>query len=330
MFNINEAWIYSENQNECRLDKYLVSKIPGQSRSQIQHWLKQGCFRVNNKIASKNLTLKSNDIISIIKLPAIESTLLKAQNIPLDIVYQDSDIAVINKAKNMIVHPGNGNPDNTMANAILYHFKDIDNPDQGQRPGIVHRLDKDTTGLLVIAKNDFALQALTQNLKNRMVKRTYHAMAWQQCPDTSGEIDAPVGRHTHDRVKMCVTPNGRPALTKYQVIAHYEFATLFQLNLVSGRTHQIRVHLSHIGHPIVGDSAYGGHKFQLPPVQTHYRPAAQKLLSYFTSQALHAKSLCFHHPRTGEFLEFETPLPPEFQEALNFMQRYKITSQNIL
>ena len=293
-----------------RLDKYIQTKLvylfPDEeerfSRSYVQKLFSDGCIFVEGKELSKNDKLKPGSEVSI-RIPAPASLETEPQNIPIDIVYEDDDLIVVNKPKGMVVHPGAGNPDGTLVNALLYHCKGKLSSINGvERPGIVHRIDKDTSGLLVVAKNDFSHFKLAEQIAAHTVTRYYYAIAYGHLKDREGIIDAPIGRKANDRIKFCVTEkNSKTAVTEYRVLEEMEGYSFLELHLRTGRTHQIRVHMEYIGHPLVGDKLYGNHK----------------QVKYFEGQCLHAGVLGFVHPRTGEYLEFKAELPQYFEEFLS-------------
>lgn len=288
------------DRNGVRIDAFLAETVEQLSRSAAQQLLEKGGITVNGKTVKKNYKTHDGDEITV-ELPGPEPVELLPENIPLDIRYEDEDVVVINKPKGLVVHPAPGHWSGTLVNALMYHCGDSLSGINGQlRPGIVHRIDMDTSGLLIVAKNDFAHQALAEQLKDHSLSRIYEAIVVGNIRADSGTIDAPIGRHPVDRKKMTVTEkNSRPAVTHYQVVARYSGYTHLRLRLETGRTHQIRVHLAWQNHPIVGDMVYGrGKELGL------------------TSQCLHARSLTFRHPRTGKLVTVECELPEYFQTVL--------------
>lgn len=283
-----------------RLDVYLTTESQKLSRSYIQRLLEEGLVTVNGRVARAGYRVKVGDAV-ILSIPEPEKLNLTPEPIPLDIFYEDSDLLVVNKPRGMVVHPAEGNYCGTLANALLYHCRDLSGINGVLRPGIVHRLDKDTSGLLVVAKNDAAHLNLAAQLKGRRITRRYLALVHGQVIKDRGVINAPIGRDPRDRQKMAVVArNSREAITHYKVLERPGNYTLLELKLETGRTHQIRVHLAFIGHPVVGDPKYG-------PRRAHFR---------LEGQFLHAAVLGFNHPRTGSYLEFSAPLPPVLEEAL--------------
>ncbi|MGI6038169.1 MAG: RluA family pseudouridine synthase [Limnochordia bacterium] len=287
-----------------RLDVYLTEKLPQLSRSRIGALIKEGAILVNGQSCKAGLALKAGDVISL-ELPHEEEPSLRPERMPLDIIYEDEDLLVVNKPSGLVVHPGAGNWEGTLVNALLAHCKNLSQMGGTWRPGIVHRLDKDTSGLLMVAKNDAVHRALKGQLQRHLVKREYRALVHGQPPD-KGTIDAPIGRHPVHRMKMAVLPvgQGRQARTHFQVLETFPKYSLLACLLETGRTHQIRVHLAYINHPVVGDPLYG------------YR--RESLL--IEGQALHAAILGFHHPRTGRYLEFAAPLPEKMENLLKILR----------
>ncbi|MEX2784703.1 RluA family pseudouridine synthase [Streptococcus sp. H49] len=281
-----------------RLDKALSDQTD-LSRSQIQQLIKGGLVLVNGQSKKASYTVQIGDLVSY-QTPQAEILEYRAENLPLDIIYEDADLAVVNKPQGMVVHPAAGHTRGTLVNALLYHIKDLSAINGVIRPGIVHRLDKDTSGLLMIAKNDQAHQKLAAELKDKKSLRQYLAIVHGNLPDDYGLIEAPIGRSKKDRKKQAVTAQGKPAATHFHVLERFGAYTLVELTLETGRTHQIRVHMAYIGHPLAGDVLYGPRK-TLPGA----------------GQFLHARTLGFTHPRTGELLEFSAPLPQLFQETLD-------------
>ena len=286
-----------------RLDAFIAGETSF-SRSAVQRMIDSGDVLLNMKEAPSKAKVKAGDEVSVTP-PMPEITDILPQDIPLDIVYQDADIAVINKPKGMVVHPAAGNPDGTLVNAIMYHIKDLSGIGGEVRPGIVHRIDRMTSGLLVIAKNDNAHVFISDQLKTHAVSRVYYALCEGNFREDSGTVDAPIARHRTDRKKMAVDPNGRSAVTHWRVLERFGDMTLLRVELETGRTHQIRVHMAYIKHPIVGDEVYGHAKNSLGIV----------------GQALHAGELRLTHPATGEEMVFTAPLPEEFVNALEKLRK---------
>ena len=291
-----------------RLDSFLAEGA-AISRSAAARLCDAGRVRVNGKPAAKNTRLSPGDTVDY-EIPAPRESRAQAEDIPLDIIYEDDDLLVINKPTGMVVHPAAGNEEGTLVNALLYHCRDSLSGIGGERrPGIVHRIDKDTSGLLAVAKNDEAHLSLSAQLEDHSMFRVYHALVSGGFREDSGTVDLPIGRHPRDRKKMAVLPGGRAAVTHYQVLARYGQVSYLSLRLETGRTHQIRVHMAAKGHPLLGDEVYGGGN----------TPFEKKHASLFSGQCLHAKELSFRHPRTGEVMSFSSPLPPEFERLLTIL-----------
>lgn len=300
MSEIVNLTVDGEN-SDLRLDRYLVSQLEDFTRSAVSKLIEGGQVKVNEKTASKNYKCKAGDRVEI-EIPDPVELDVTAENIPLDIVYEDSDLLVVNKPKGMVVHPAAGNYSGTLVNALLYHCKDSLSGINGViRPGIVHRIDKDTSGLLIVAKNDTAHLDLAQQIKEHSFHRAYQAVAYGNFKEDNGTVNQPIGRHPKDRKKMAVTyKNSKNAVTHYEVISRYEKFTHIRCVLETGRTHQIRVHMAYIGHPLAGDEVYG----------------PKKVITQLNGQCLHAGELGFVHPRTKEYMEFTAPLPEYFTNFL--------------
>lgn len=306
-----EKYIVEKEEKGKRLDSYIANKREKITRTFAEKLIKNGEILVNNKKQKVAYKINEGDIITIEKQEA-KDIKLKAQNIPVDIIYEDDDIIVVNKPKGMVVHPANGNPDGTLVNAIMAICKDSLSGIGGEiRPGIVHRLDKDTSGLLIIAKNDEAHVNVSEQIKNHEVKKTYIALVRGIIKENEATIDMPIGRSTSDRKKMAVNKKGKNAITHIKVLKRYDKYTLVEVNIETGRTHQIRVHLSYIGYPIIGDATYSNGKNEFN-VQ---------------GQCLHAKKLEFVHPITGKKMELEAPLPQYFQEIINTLDQREENAQ---
>lgn len=298
---MNTVEIYVNEDDDERLDAYLAEELDEVSRSYIQKLIKEKLVSVNEKYMKPSYLVKEGDLIKV-NLPQPKKLEIIPENIPIDIVYEDEDIVIVNKPQDMVVHPAPGNYMGTLVNALLYHIDNLSSINGIIRPGIVHRLDKDTSGILIVAKNDIAHRVLSEELKKRNIKRTYITLVHGIWSHDEGTINAPIGRHTNDRKKMTVTQkNSKEAITHYRVLDRYDNYTLLEVNLETGRTHQIRVHMAYINHPVVGDPVYskGKNEFGL-----------QK-------QMLHAYKLGFTHPTTKKYMEFQTDLPQYFKEIIN-------------
>ena len=294
------VFIIEKKDQDKRIDKYLSEVYEDKSRSFIQGLIEKNSIKVNNKIPKSNYKLKSLDEIEVI-LPEPEILKVDSEDIPLDILYEDEDVIVVNKSQGMVVHPAPGNYNGTLVNALLYHCKDLSSINGVIRPGIVHRIDKDTSGVIVVAKNDESHNKLSEQLKDHSMKREYYALVEGRLKSEKGTIDKPLARNKKDRLKISVVEGGRRAVTHYEVLERYNGYTLIKCVLETGRTHQIRVHMASIGFPLVGDPLYGfkKQKFKL------------------NGQMLHAKTLGFIHPTTNKYVEFTTELPEYFNTILN-------------
>ena len=297
--------LYADTAGE-RLDAFLARSVPDLSRSAAQKLLEDGCVTLNGKKAKKNDRPNPGDEISV-TIPEPQQVDIAAKEIPLEIVYEDGDVIVINKPKGLVVHPAAGHQDDTLVNGLLFaKAGELSGINGELRPGIVHRIDKDTSGLLAVAKNDLAHTVLASQLKDHSMARTYEAIVCGSFKEDEGTVDAPIGRHPTDRKKMCVTArNSKNAVTHWEVVTRYRGYTHIRCRLETGRTHQIRVHMAHIGHPILGDTVYG-----------HKKPELGQ-----ESQCLHAGTLCFAHPRDGHLVVVHAELPEYFQAVLHKLEK---------
>jgi 23S rRNA pseudouridine1911/1915/1917 synthase len=292
-----------EEQDKERIDKVISTLNEEWSRSQVQLWIKDGLVTVNGKPIKANYKCTAGDTV-VVELPEPEPLDVEPEEMDLNIYYEDADVLVVNKPRGMVVHPAPGHMRGTLVNGLLAHCKDLSGINGVLRPGIVHRIDKDTSGLLMVAKNDFAHESLVNQLVNKTVTRKYKAIVHGVIPHDYGTIDAPIGRDKHDRQSMTVTEeNSKEAVTHFRVLERFDKFTFIECQLETGRTHQIRVHMKYIGYPLAGDPKYGPKK-TLP----------------IDGQALHAGVLGFTHPRTGEYLEFEAPLPEEFARIIEMLR----------
>lgn len=298
-------WLYEDEIPE-RIDKFLSTEQDDWSRSQIQQWIKEGKVSVNGKSVKANYKLQLNDRI-VLQVPPPKELKIEAENIPLDIVFEDEHVIVINKPRGLVVHPAPGHFNGTLVNGLLAHCTDLSGINGVLRPGIVHRIDKDTSGLIMVAKNDRAHLSLAEQLKEHTVNRTYVAIVHGDIAHEKGTVDAPIGRDPKNRQQMAVVENGKKAVTHFRVLERFRQYSLLELQLETGRTHQIRVHMNYIGHPVAGDPKYG----------------PQKTLKIH-GQALHAKLLGFKHPVTNERLIFEAPLPADMQQELERLRTLEI------
>ena len=296
-----------EDTENVRIDRFLSERLSELSRSHIQKLIKDGNILVNGSCIKANYKVNKNDQVTV-EMPELKEPDILPENIPLDILYEDSDILIVNKPKGMVVHPSAGHYSGTLVNALMYYCKgDLSGINGVMRPGIVHRIDMDTTGSLLVCKNDFAHQKLADQLKVHDIKRIYHAIVHGVIKEDSGTVDAPIGRHPIDRKKMSINyKNGKPAVTHYKVIERFKNFTYIQCQLETGRTHQIRVHMASLKHPLLGDQVYGPAKCPFGKLQ---------------GQTLHAKTLGITHPRTGEFIEVDAPLPEYFVNLLDKLRK---------
>jgi 23S rRNA pseudouridine1911/1915/1917 synthase len=307
-----------------RLDLFLSNQNSQLSRSRIQKLISEQHILVDGRPTKPSYKIKGKEKITI-EIPPLEKLSLEPEDIPLDIPYEDSDLLVVNKKAGMVVHPALGNYSHTLVNALLFHCKDLSGINGVLRPGIVHRLDKNTSGLLVVAKNDFAHLGLAEQIKNRTLLREYIAIVWGHMPSDKGIIEAPIGRSLKDRKRMAVTRlKGRESLTEYQVQERFDLCDLLSIKLKTGRTHQIRVHLSYLNHPVLGDPEYGGRQKWIKGIHDQYRLLAQNLLSLIDRQALHAKKLGFIHPRTKTYKEFDSSLPEDIESVLSLLRKQNL------
>lgn len=295
--------ILNEEILEYRVDKYLVEVCDDLSRSELKDYFDEGLVFVNDKLVKPSFKIKNDDIIDLFAKED-ETLDLEPEKIDIEIVYEDDDVIVVNKPSGMVVHPAPGHFKGTLVNAMLYHCQNLSNLGGDVRAGIVHRIDKDTSGLLVICKNNFAHKSLSEQLKNKTTKRKYIAIVTGSISHNLGKINAPIGRDSNNRQKMAVVEGGKSAVTHFKVLDRYRDFTLLELELETGRTHQIRVHMAYIGHPVVNDPLYG----------------VKKQTTEF-GQYLHARTLGFEHPRTGKYMEFTSELPNEFYEKIEELKK---------
>ncbi|WP_210134199.1 RluA family pseudouridine synthase [Staphylococcus sp. GDY8P98P] len=286
-----------------RIDKLLPEFNTEWSRTQMQDWIKEGLVKVNGKVIKSNYKTKSNDKIIVTEKEIVEAD-IKPENLNLNFYYEDDDVAIVYKPKGMVVHPSAGHYTGTLVNGLMYQMKDLSGINGEIRPGIVHRIDKDTSGLLMIAKNDVAYRSLVEQLIDKSVTRKYIALVHGNIPHDYGTVDAPIGRNKNDRQSMAVVDDGKDAITHFNVLEHFNKYTLIECQLETGRTHQIRVHMKYIGYPLVGDPKYG-----------------QKKTLDIGGQALHAAVIGFEHPVTQAYIEKTAPLPEEFEQLLNDVRK---------
>lgn len=314
-------------QEPLRIDKFLVIRLENTSRNRIQNAADAGCILVNGKAVKSNYRIKPFDEISVVLPYKPMKFDLKPEPIPLKILFEDEDLLVVNKDPGMVVHPGLGNFSGTMVNALLHHFQHLPAPaDEPFRPGLVHRIDKYTSGILVVAKQEYAMSHLARQFYDHSIERKYTALVWGEFEEPQGTITGNIARHQRFRKMFDVYPAGgeigKHAVTHYRVLENLGYVSLIECQLETGRTHQIRVHMQHIGHPIFSDDTYGGDRIVKGTIYTKYKQFVENCFELIPRQALHARSLGFVHPRTGAHMYFETPLPPDFEAALEKWRGY--------
>ena len=319
-------FIADKGQEVVRIDKFLLDRMPNTSRNKIQNAAKNGNVLVNDKVVKQNYNIKPKDVVSIVLPYPIREIELIPQDIPLDITYEDSDLIVINKPSDMVVHPGYGNYTGTLVNALVYHFDNL--PERADnyygRPGLVHRLDKHTTGLLVVAKTEEALNSLAKQFHDRTTERRYWALVWGDVAE-DGTVVGNLARSLKNRKVMQVFPDGdygKHAVTHYKVLERFGYVTLVECKLETGRTHQIRVHMKYIGHPLFHDLEYGGDKIIKGTTSAKYKSFIDNCFALIPGQALHAKTLGFKHPTTGKMMSFSSELPEGFEKVLSKWRTY--------
>lgn len=315
-----------KGQQALRIDKFLMNRVMNVSRNRIQNAADAGCILINGKAVKSNYKVKPGEIISVVMSKPPRDTEIYPENIPLHIIYEDESLLIVNKEAGMVVHPGHGNFTGTLVNALTYHFKDLPQTANGPlRPGLVHRIDKNTSGLLVIAKTENAMSKLAKEFFDHTIKRRYIALVWGELKESEGRIEGHIGRSIKDRRVMDVYPEGdqgKHAVTHYKTIATFGYTSLVECRLETGRTHQIRAHMQHIGHPLFNDETYGGNKILKGTTFTNYKKFIENCFSILPRQALHAQSLGFKHPLTGEEIYFEAELPTDFLELLEKWRNY--------
>lgn len=319
-------FVVDKGQSQVRIDKFISNRIEGISRNRIQNAADARCILVNGNAVKSNYKIKPHDVISIVMdRPRYEFEIMP-EDIPLDIIYEDDDLMVINKQPGMVVHPGHGNYAGTLLNAVAYHLKDTPGYDpKDPRLGLVHRIDKDTSGLLVVAKNEHAKTLLSEQFFNKTTQREYFALVWGSIDSDSGRIEGNIGRSLKNRLQMTVFENGeygKPAVTNYEVLERLGYVTLVKCKLETGRTHQIRVHMKHIGHTLFNDERYGGNDILKGTSFTKYKQFVMNCFAICPRQALHARTLGFIHPRTNEKMLFESPIPNDINALIEKWRGY--------
>ena len=315
-----------KGQNPLRIDKYLMNFIENATRNKIQAAAKNGSIYVNDVPVKSNYKVKPYDQIRVLFEHPPYEYLLTPENIPLDIVYEDDHLLVINKPAGMVVHPGHGNYSGTLINALIYHFENLPS-NSNNRPGLVHRIDKDTSGLLVVAKTEEAMTHLAKQFFDKTSEREYVALVWGNVEAEEGTVEGNIGRHPKNRLQNTVfegdeADKGKPAVTHYKVLERLGYVTLISCKLETGRTHQIRVHMKHIGHTLFNDERYGGERILKGTTFTKYKQFVENCFKILPRQALHAKTLGFKHPKTEEWLSFTSELPQDMQECIEKWRQY--------
>jgi 23S rRNA pseudouridine1911/1915/1917 synthase len=311
-----------------RIDKFLMGLIPNSTRNKIQNAATSGDIYVNDVPVKSNYKVKPGDVVRILLTHPPFENRVDPENIPLDIVYEDDALLLINKPPGFVVHPGHGNYTGTLVNALAYHFENLP-LNSSDRPGLVHRIDKDTSGLLVIAKTEAALSHLAKQFEFKTSEREYVALVWGNVKEDAGTIEGNITRHARDRMQMTVTADpevGKPAITHYKVLERFGYVTLISCKLETGRTHQIRVHLKHIGHTLFNDARYGGDLILKGTTFTKYKQFIENCFKLLPRQALHAKTLGFVHPVTGETMRFETDLPQDMKDVIEKWRGYSVSN----
>lgn len=323
--------VTDKGQGLLRIDKFLFNRLENVSRNKIQLAIRAGNVQVNNNPVKPNYKVKPGDLITIVLPYPHREYEIVPENIPIHILYEDEHLIVVNKEAGMVVHPGHGNYTGTLVNALCWHLKDTPLFQSGEvRPGLVHRIDKDTSGILVIAKTEIALNRLAKQFFDRTTQRTYQAVVWGTFDPPEGTVEGNIGRSIRDRLKMQVFPDGeygKPAITHYKMLEHLGHVSLIECRLETGRTHQIRAHMEYIRHPVFNDERYGGDQILRGTVFTKYKQFVENCFKIIPRHALHAKSLVFRHPETGKDMTFDSPLPADMQMLLEKWRKY-ITERN--
>ena len=320
------TFIVEKGQQPLRIDKYLMNFIENVTRSKIQTAAKNGGILVNNIAVKSNYKVRPNDHIRVLFHHPTYEQLLQPENIPLNIVYEDDSVIVVNKPAGMVVHPGHGNYSGTLINALIYHFEHLPK-NSNDRPGLVHRIDKDTSGLLVVAKTEHAMNNLAKQFFDKSSEREYVALVWGHIDEEQGTVEGAIGRHPKNRLQNTVfmgedAEKGKPAVTHYKVLERLGYVTLVSCKLETGRTHQIRVHMKHIGHTLFNDERYGGNVILKGTTFSKYKQFVDNCFNVLSRQALHAKTLGFDHPETGEFMRFSADLPQDMVTCIDKWRHY--------
>ncbi len=318
--------VVDKGQALLRIDKFLMNRIENVSRNRIQQSAKAGNILANGTVVKPNYKVKPGDIVTVVFSFPLREVVIHPENIPLEVVYEDEHLIVINKQDNLVVHPGHGNFDGTLLNALAWHFgRNGNNPVENTFGYLVHRIDKDTTGLMIVAKNELAQTILARQFFEHTIERRYHALVWGDLKSDSGTISGHIGRSLKDRRVMSVFPDGeygKEAITHYQVLRRYGYVTLVECRLETGRTHQIRAHFRYIGHPLFNDATYGGDAILKGTTFTKYKQFVENCFNIMARHALHAKTLGFKHPISGAMMKFDSPLPNDMQALIDKWEKY--------
>ena len=321
--------VATAGQEPLRVDKFLMNFIENATRNKIQQTVKAGNILVNDVVVKSNYKVKANDVVRVVLAHPPHENLLVAEDLPLDIIYEDDDVIVVNKKAGMVVHPGHGNYSGTLVNGLIHHIENLPT-NSNERPGLVHRIDKDTSGLLVVAKTELAMANLSNQFFKRTTERLYYALVWGHVEEDSGTIEGNIGRSLKNRLQMAVFPDGdfgKHAVTHYKVLERLTYVTLVQCKLETGRTHQIRAHFKHIGHTLFNDERYGGNEVLKGTTFTKYKQFVQNCFKVLPRQALHAKTLGFTHPTTGKFMQFNSDIPEDIEACLVKWRTYSENSK---
>ena len=318
----------TEGQDPLRVDKFLMNFIENATRNKIQQAAKAGNILVNDKAVKSNYKVKPKDVVRVVLAHPPHENLLVAEDLPINIIYEDDDVIVVNKEPGMVVHPGHGNYTGTLVNGLIHHIENLPK-NSNERPGLVHRIDKDTSGLLVVAKTEFAMAHLSKQFFDKTTERLYYALVWGNVENDKGTIEGNIGRSEKDRMQMKVYPDGdygKPAVTHYRVIERFTYVTLVECKLETGRTHQIRAHFKHIGHTLFNDERYGGDQILKGTTFSKYKQFVENCFKVLPRQALHAKTLGFIHPTSGELMQFNSEVPEDITACLEKWRRYSSNS----
>ena len=324
-------FIATEGQEPLRVDKFLMNFVENATRNKIQQAAKAGNVLINEVVVKSNHKVKPNDVVRVVLAYPPAENVLEAEDIPLDIIHEDDAVIVVNKPAGMVVHPGHGNYTGTLVNGLMHHIKNLPT-NSNERPGLVHRIDKDTSGLLVVAKTEFAMAHLSKQFFDRTTERLYYALVWGNIEEDEGRIEGNIGRSLKNRLQMTVFPEGdfgKHAVTHFKVLERLTYVTLVQCKLETGRTHQIRAHFKHIGHTLFNDERYGGNDILKGTTFTKYKQFVHNCFKVLPRQALHAKTLGFTHPTTGKFLQFNSEVPQDITDCLEKWRTYSENSKDV-